>query len=82
MDTKADIITTAEDNDIIIDTELLDLLDKIHCRYCAVEIWLDYSDYDYASPDSKPTPRNVTDDIYHSCTSKRMVRLYERGILV
>lgn len=69
------------DTTLITDIELLELLGKTHCRYCAREIWLDYSDMDYADPTARPIPRDVTNDEYHNCTSKRIVRLYERGVL-
>jgi ribosomal protein S18 len=81
--TTTDTIPPTILNEILNDVVLRDMLFKIYCRYCATEIWLDYSDFDYADPNAKPVPRNVTGDNneYHNCISKKMVRLYERGLL-
>ncbi len=59
------------------------LLGQIHCKYCARVILLDYSQIDYANPDTnnRPVPRDPDTWAYHRCLNKTMVRMYEHGTL-
>jgi len=46
-------------------------------------ILLDYSQIDYANPDTnhRPIPRDPDTWEYHRCLNKEMVRMYEHGTL-
>ena len=58
-----------------ISQELLDLLGKVHCYFCGEEIWIDYSDMDYADENSKPIIRNAGDlTSYHTCAAGSAVK--------
>jgi hypothetical protein len=58
-----------------ITPELLELLGKVHCYFCGAEVWINYSEMDYASEDSKPIIRNVGDLMsYHSCAAGSAIK--------